>query len=530
MYQIRQRAGVASALSALVALAVAVATAVALASSSSTAAATSSASATHRHEGVVRAAPGQTVVRGPRGPAYTDGTTRVTYRIPGARRTGLRVAADARAVGRTGYRAILRFGKHRKVLRVVRAGAHRAVTLGKVRVPQRIGRKVRVELQTDGDRIRARAWDPGKRAPRWQVTRIDRKPLARPGTSRARVHLGDRAQRPVSLQFWLASVVRGLPGGGGDPGPSDPADPGPTDPTDPDPTVPPPGSGQCPAIGIYNEAAADRDVDALRQFDGMPQVANSYYQPAERIRMSQETARIKRGTSPNITITTKGTDRLAALGLGPSHPGHAAALAWLDQHLADLATLTRVDPAVPVYATLEHEYKVKIRLGMLTGQSADPKVYGKALDLFYARAATKAPQLRTTYWIVGSDRAVEGEVGEQFVTLPDAVLFDPYAQSGNLSLTQIAKGDLDWIQAQSWYRGQEVGLGEFGMQVRFGDAALAKFYTGIREQMADLGLAWGVFFNRQRDLDTRIVERSDGKTFPKAVASFSTSLKATGRC
>ena len=269
----------------------------------------------------------------------------------------------------------------------------------------------------------------------------------------------------------------------------------------------------------------------MRQFGAVPQVANIYYQPTQAINVAKETERILRGTSPNITITTKGTNYIEVLGTGPSHPNWAAVSAWLADHINNMSTLANLDPAVPVYVTLEHEFKVKMRLGYVTGPSADPVVYGRALDRFYRLVHAKNPRLRTTYWIVGSDRVVEGKVGEQFTTLPKAILFDPYATgSGTQTLTQIAAADLDWIKAQGWYQGQEVGLGEFGMQVVFGDDSLGRFFTNIREQLKALGISWAVFFNRQRDLDTRIAERTDGKTFPKGTASFSTTLKSTGTC
>src|SRR5690606_14121605 len=126
----------------------------------------------------------------------------------------------------------------------------------------------------------------------------------------------------------------------------------------------------------------------------------------------------QRGTSPNITVTTKGTNRIEALATGPAHPDYAAARQWLQTYVNDLATIAAVDPDVPVYATIEHEFKVKTRLNYVTGESARTDYYGRVLDMFYAMAEQAHPNIRTTYWIVGYDRAFEAAVGTQFRTLP----------------------------------------------------------------------------------------------------------------
>ena len=62
------------------------------------------------------------------------------------------------------------------------------------------------------------------------------------------------------------------------------------------------------------------------------------------------------------------------------------------------------------------------------------------------------------------------------------------------------------------------------MPVANGDSALAKFYTGVRGSLANLGITWAVFFNRSQDNDHQIAGRTDGQTFPQAVTSFSKSI------
>lgn len=290
----------------------------------------------------------------------------------------------------------------------------------------------------------------------------------------------------------------------------------------------PPGS--CPRIGVYMDGVPAADRDAVAQFGALPQVATTYYQPDQEIALDEETARIRRGTSPNITITTKGTDILEVLAEGPTHGGWDAASAWLDRYVAALATLAGVDPRVPVYATIDHEFRAKARTGLITGRSAEPEVYGRALDRFFAAAEQAEPRIRTTYWIVGYDRDFEGLVGDQFRTLPDAIVFDPYPDAADETLPGIAAEDVAWIRSQPWYDGQELGIGETGMPVEMGDDAVAGFLTDLPGQLSELGVAWAVLFNRERDFDTRIADRTDGRTFPAARAAFSASLRAARAC
>lgn len=111
-------------------------------------------------------------------------------------------------------------------------------------------------------------------------------------------------------------------------------------------------------------------------------------------------------------------------------------------------------------------------------------------------------------------------MGSAFTTRPDAILLDPYAHRPTDTITSIAAADLAWIRAQSWYTGQPLGFGEFGMPVRFGDSALAAFYTAVRPQLRRLGVRFAVLFNRSRDNNHKITTGA----YPEAVAAFSSSL------
>jgi len=261
----------------------------------------------------------------------------------------------------------------------------------------------------------------------------------------------------------------------------------------------------------------------MSEFGAYPDVTNDYFQPNQSVfsstALSYESARMKRGTSPNITIATKGTQYIAGIV-----NGDATATTWLNNYVASLKKVAAYNPQVPVYATIDHEFRVATNRGDITGASANPVTYGKALSIFFKKARAAAPNLVPTYWIVGYDRAFEGAVGDGFSNNPDAVIFDPYAHNATDTLTSITSADLSWIKSQPWYTGQPIGLGEFGMPVANGDTALAKFYTGVRASLKNLGIKWAVFFNRNRDNDHQIAGRTDGKTFPQAVTTFTRSI------
>lgn len=460
---------------------------------------------------------------------FTDGRAVAVLRVP--RRAGgpVSLAVSARSnVGGDGYRAVVKSNDRGKLKLVLlrREDGARDVW-GRTRLSQRVqpGDRLRIVLVVKGGKVRARTWRAGTQRPGWQISRTDARPLPG-GVPAARGWLSRKADRGVTIRVKrLVSKI---------------LDEECTEEVvveenvviDDDPEIAPATEG---CIGVYNGWDADSaDADTLRQFGAYPAVANTYYQPNEEwneTRLGRETDRILRGTSPNLTITSKGTNYIEALGTGSTHPDYPEAHAWLKTYVDGVAQLAAVDPTVPVYATLEHEYKVKVRTGDVSGLSADPAYYGRTLDLFYAMAEAANPAIRTTYWIVGYDRTFEGAVAEEFITLPDAILFDPYANESGETIKSMTDGDLDWIRSQTWYVSQEIGLGEFGMPVKYGDTEMQRFFTDVATQLEAQGIAWGVFFNRQKDLDTRIAERTDGLVFPLADEAFSISLgEAVANC
>lgn len=255
---------------------------------------------------------------------------------------------------------------------------------------------------------------------------------------------------------------------------------------------------------------------------GPTQMRASYYQPGQSVNVAAETARINAGQSPLITITLKtGTPTLT--DVANQTP---VALTFLDTYIGALKTLAAVNPAVPVYATLDHEFEVKVNQGTITGVST--ATYGKALSVFIARCKTQAPAVRTLYWFGGSDKTKIGQVFAAITTAPWGISYDPYVTSGesaSQSFTDNARPVLDWIKANADYArlgSPPIGLSEFGMATAHGDAAVAAFLTGIKPQMTALGLAFANYFNSTGTVGTLIT----GGGFPLSVAALKASAAA----
>ncbi len=297
-------------------------------------------------------------------------------------------------------------------------------------------------------------------------------------------------------------------------------------------TVEPP-QALLPGVGGYNGGPSETpDENHLKWFGFTPDVASTYYQSNQSVNVAYETARVKRGTSPNLTMTTKGTQYLAQIAAG-----NTAALAWLNKYIDGLVAVAKVNPDIVVFGSLEHEAKSKVAAGArgevgLTGESADPVVIGRAQSVFFRllRARGQA-NLLSTYWMVGYDRAFEGAEGNAFTDLPDVITWDPYGRGTTATIASVAKADAQWIMSQSWFTGQPLAITETGLPVANGDDAVARYLTDFPETLAGLGRELGVtflfaiLFNRTKDNDHQIAGRADGQAFPKAVAAFSASGK-----
>ena len=120
--------------------------------------------------------------------------------------------------------------------------------------------------------------------------------------------------------------------------------------------------------------------------------------------------------------------------------------------------------------------------GNITGASADPSGLRKGADVFFKRANAARANMETNYWFVGYDRTFEGAVGSPSPATPTRSS-STRTQRATDTVASITGSDMNWIKSQPWYTGQKIGLGEFGMPVDNGDAAMAKFYTNVPSQL-----------------------------------------------
>lgn len=289
-----------------------------------------------------------------------------------------------------------------------------------------------------------------------------------------------------------------------------------------EPDPPPPPQPLRPFLGMYNGTHSEGGDDAARSlFGAYPEVSSTYYQ-TQRINQTAEQARMGKGISPLITVTTKGTQRLAGIATGD--------LAWLDQYLEDLNTLALSHPDVPVYATLDHEWEVKVNSGAITGLSASPAVYGKALSTFIIRARVIAPTVKVGYWFGYSDKTKIAAVLASITVPVDWMSLDPYTwrtDPATETPAQCWDPQVSWLRTRPDYTrlgSPPVFLSEFGIDVKaHGDVNGARYFTDLRAALVKSGLAGAVHFNRVDGVNTWKFTTGE---YPQSVAAFSASLKS----
>lgn len=283
-------------------------------------------------------------------------------------------------------------------------------------------------------------------------------------------------------------------------------------------------------LGAYMGTPAEKPDERFKDATGVwPEVASTYYQHGQTaLNIAYETARIGRGTSPLLTVSTKdkpGT--IAALARGD-----AAAIGWLDGYLRSLARLSEVNPDVPVYATLEHEAEVKANQGVLKGDDATDANLAAAQSLFIERCRTLAPRVRAGLWFGAYDKTSIGAILDAHQHPVDWIALDCYAtdtNQGENTLTDSCASDLRWVREHRAYArlGSPVlALGEFGKDKTHGDPSVAVYMTGLRAVLADQRLVFALLFPRDKtDPDGQKVGYNIfAGTTPRAAAAFAASM------
>lgn len=274
-----------------------------------------------------------------------------------------------------------------------------------------------------------------------------------------------------------------------------------------------------PMLGLYDGPFGESGPTGWA--GGWPDLATTYYQGNQRIDQTKERLRIDRGTDPLITITTK------ASGLTWTQVGSGEADTWLNQYVADLNTLQTyaASKGRQVWATIDHEAEVKVNQNLVPGETSDVP-YPPMFNRWANKMVTNAPGVKRLYWYGYFDTASIEYIGSNIdVDLVDLFTLDPYSTDSHSSaetFEQTVGGHVSWLRGRSWFPANgKIALSEFGTATTHGDAACAAWLTDLRTHMANLGLEWGVFFNRNNPN-----YKIDGGSFPLSVAAFRASLAA----
>lgn len=299
---------------------------------------------------------------------------------------------------------------------------------------------------------------------------------------------------------------------------------------DDEPAAPPPATALLGAyMGNFNNRPDLRFADLTGQ---PPDVMSTYYQAqgvgGGTINAAAENARIAAGTIPVITVTTAG---------GPwthAQVASGAADAWLDYWASAIAALDDGQ----IWVTLDHEFEVKRNQGKFAWSPTDQH-YADAFARFAdkvrgARAATGKQQVKIMYWWGYFRHEEIDSIGAKITAhrAPDILAFDPYVFSHWAATTTfegmvMGNGKLDWTRARSWYQGQPVGLAEFGKDGAHGDARCAPFLTDLRATMDTLGLAFALYFCRDKPGDV-MLDLTPGGTWGPWPGTSGTYSKGAG--
>jgi hypothetical protein len=303
-------------------------------------------------------------------------------------------------------------------------------------------------------------------------------------------------------------------------------------------------------VGVY--FSGGNDALSLTYFGRPAEISSTYYQSNQINKLQTwERESIDRGTVSNITITSKDTNYISGIA-----DGEPAAIAWLDYYVEELRKISEYSMSkdMPVFATLDHEWEVKVNQGILTGRNADPGVYAKALGILYQKLRLKAPNVTYTYWVGGSDHTKINNVMSAMTTAPMIIAVDPYvngnrdenaSQNWNRYLDKFRRssGPL-YMQynrlktlipsSQSW--DIKFAIGEHGYQTtsyivdgitkiatNHTDSQIAAYYTNLRKHMVDSDVVYSIFFNSDRDTPYSI---TPGAVYPvpQAVVNFANNM------
>lgn len=323
------------------------------------------------------------------------------------------------------------------------------------------------------------------------------------------------------------------------------------------PPPPPPPPTSHPLLGIYHSNGAGVDGDSLTYFGRYAEAYNDYYQVATvGSLLKDQTARVKRGASPVLVVSTKGhfvnqvDGGPAAIVNGPSDPDYAKVKGTLDTFISQVVQLAKLDPSVPIWVSAWGEMDAKINKfqNNTSGDkiAATPEVGGQGLNIFlgWLRAACVAAgvtNVHYTAWFAYTQKTIIATILSQLdpanVT---CIIGDPYTNTAGTETMLNCWNNkwLNWIKSHAQYSrlgAPELGIGECGMSVDGGsatnphtDTQVATYikpspsYT-MRDTLRDAGVVFAIWFDSPRDEDHEITDGSH----PLACAAFAASLNDT---
>ncbi len=275
-----------------------------------------------------------------------------------------------------------------------------------------------------------------------------------------------------------------------------------------------------PGLGVYNgNASTTGDADTVSTFGHPSDIASSYYDHTKPgLNVAAEQMRIQNHVTAVVEWNTQTTTYLADIQAG-SGPGFTA----MQTNVSAIKTLamTAETAGLPLVATLDHEFANNLNQGKYPN-SITRATYIGALSKWNAAVKTAAPSVTTAFWITGASAndADNEAIWMGLTSKPDILTFDPYwsSSAGATTFEGLVGPKVTAIRAWSG-SGIAIALTEFGGDRS--DADMAAFLTDLRTHMANVGLAWGIFFNRN---DSPYAEVITPGGFPQAVMALGASL------
>lgn len=290
------------------------------------------------------------------------------------------------------------------------------------------------------------------------------------------------------------------------------------------------GGGTLPMLGMYSGSFDDQATHD--NFGAWPDIASTYYQGNQTINFAEEEARVDNGTDPLLTITAKSSGYTWAQ-IGDT--SNATTGAWLDQWVSDLNTLQQyaTSHGRQVWATIDHEAEVKVNQSLLDFTATDDQ-YPPVWNRWAAKMQANAPSVKRLYWCGGSDTTSIDAIGSQLnASLIDVVTMDPYSTTSHPDSETWAEtigAKTNWVKGRSWFPGCPVALSEHGIDSSHGDSVMAAWYSDhLRDNLADLGLIFGVIWNRQSGGSYQIAgDQTPSGTYPLTQAAITASFAEGG--